>query len=153
MDPLSSFCVRLAQPANLDSVLAIRRDAILALAPRQLTEEAAARWAGSPDRPARCRAAIVAERLWLAQLADAPAGWLEVTKDFVDGLFVAPDCWRRGIGSRLMDFAERMIRDAGFAAARLDAAYEAERFYARRGYTASGPRPPNRGTPMTKVLA
>ncbi len=144
--------IRLASPRDLDVVLAIRCEAILALAPERVTLEEARRWAERPDRAAKTLASIEGGRLWLDESAGEAAGWLEVRADFVDGLYVRPRLWRRGHGSRLMDVAETMIRERGFAAVRLDASSTAQSFYQRRGYMVSGPRDPGRGTPMSKEL-
>jgi GNAT superfamily N-acetyltransferase len=52
---------------------------------------------------------------------------------------VAPAHRRRGIGTRLLAFAEGVARDRGFRECLLHAREEAVDFYARQGYRAVGP--------------
>src|ERR1044072_5855843 len=66
--------LRLAELADLETVVTIRRDAILALAPRWMTAEAASAWALRPDRGDRCRASIEAGRPWVPRPGPAGGG-------------------------------------------------------------------------------
>ncbi len=67
----------------------------------------------------------------------------------LDGLFVEPDCWRRGIGRLLVADAAARARTLGAGMIEVVANPRAEGFYARLGFAASGAqetpfRPANR---------
>ncbi|GLQ57586.1 GNAT family N-acetyltransferase [Devosia nitrariae] len=57
----------------------------------------------------------------------------------VDGLFVEPGFWRRGIGRVLMAAGEAEARPLGVARLSVIAAPEAEAFYAACGFVTTGP--------------
>ncbi|MFN4176553.1 GNAT family N-acetyltransferase [Phenylobacterium sp.] len=56
----------------------------------------------------------------------------------LDGLFVEPDAWRRGIGARLVDEAARRARDAGARSLHVVANERALAFYAACGFEVTG---------------
>ena len=59
----------------------------------------------------------------------------------ISDLFVVPDCWSRGIGTRLMDEAEALAARHGFMRIGLDVAIDNDRataLYERRGYVDMG---------------
>jgi GNAT superfamily N-acetyltransferase len=59
----------------------------------------------------------------------------------ISDLFVVPDCWSRGIGTRLMDEAESLAAQHGSIQAGLDVAIDNDRaiaLYERRGYVDLG---------------
>ncbi|UWG51450.1 Acetyltransferase (GNAT) family [Halalkaliarchaeum sp. AArc-CO] len=62
----------------------------------------------------------------------------DVTRGIVDNLYVRPEARNQGVGSRLLEAAERTLREAGAEAVSLDAMAEnegARRFYRRHGYS------------------
>jgi putative acetyltransferase len=125
-----------ANPTDADELLAIRRDAIMALAV-EYGRVAAERWATAahPDRAAK---AIATNSVWVTQLGSKVVGWVEVSGATIESLYVSPAAARLGVGSSLLTHAERQIRDAGASIAYLDASPNAEAFYARRGYRRVG---------------
>ena len=108
----------------------------------QLTEAAARRFRDT-DHPR----AFAAERTldcWVAERLDEVIGLVFWRDDFVHALHVRQAHARTGVGSALMDMAERAIAEAGFPKARLetDTFNEASRaFYAARGYIEAGRYP------------
>ncbi len=57
------------------------------------------------------------------------------------GIYISPDHWRRGIGSRLAEEAERMLRSRGYEGAVLwvlEANQRARRFYEAMGFSPDG---------------
>jgi GNAT superfamily N-acetyltransferase len=56
----------------------------------------------------------------------------------IDGLFVEPGSWRRGIGTRLIREAERMAYDAGLASLHVVTSPQARGFYAACGFDPVG---------------
>jgi len=142
--------IRSANPTDADELLAIRRQAIMAL-----TEEygrvAAERWAtaAGPDRAAK---AIATNRVWVAEFESKLVGWVEVAAATIESLYVSPTAAGLGVGSSLLTHAEREIRDVGAPIAYLDASPNAEAFYARRGYRRVGKVKSNNSIPMSKRL-
>ena len=142
--------VRSANPTDADELLAIRRDAIMALA-AEYGRVAAERWASAahPDRAAR---AIATNRVWVTEVSSKVVGWVEVSGTTIESLYVSSAAARRGVGSSLFAHAERQLRDAGASSAHLDASPNAEAFYARRGYRRVGEVKANNSIPMSKRL-
>jgi GNAT superfamily N-acetyltransferase len=142
--------IRSAIPTDADALLAIRRDAIMALA-EEYGRVAAERWATAshPDRAAR---AIATNRVWVTELGSQIVGWVEVAGATIESLYVSPAAARLGVGSALLTHAERHIRDAGAFIAHLEASPNAEAFYARRGYSRAGEVKANNAIPMSKRL-
>ena len=145
-----NFRIRSASPTDAEELLAIRRDAILALA-EEHSRGAAERWATAapPDRAAR---AIAINSVWVTEFGSQVVGWVEVSGATIERLYVSPAAARLGIGSSLLSHAERQIRDAGASIACLDASPNAEAFYARRGYRRAGEVKANHSIPMSKRL-
>jgi putative acetyltransferase len=142
--------IRSANPTDVDELLAIRRDAIMALA-AEYGRVAAERWASAahPDRAAK---AIATNRVWVTEFGSKVVGWVEVSGTTIESLYVSSAAARRGVGSSLLEHAERQIRDAGASSAYLDASPSAEAFYARRGYRRVGEVKANNSIPMSKRL-
>jgi ribosomal protein S18 acetylase RimI-like enzyme len=142
--------IRSATPNDADELLAIRRDAIVALA-EEYGRVATQRWATSahPDRAAK---AIASNGVWVAELGSKVVGWVEVRGATIESLYVSPAAGRLGVGSSLLTHAERHIREAGASIAYLDASPNAEAFYARRGYRRGGAVKANNSIPMSKQL-
>ena len=142
--------IRSANPADADELLAIRRDAIMALA-EEYGRVAAERWATAahPDRAAK---AIATNSVWVTEFGSKVVGWVEVSGATIESLYVSPAAARLGVGSSLLTHAERQIRDAGASIAYLDASPNAEAFYARRGYRRVGEAKANNSIPMSKRL-
>lgn len=143
--------LRTATAADASAMLAIRHDAIMALAEEYGREEAE-RWITSA-RPDRADRAILTHLVWVAEVDGVAVGWVEVNGATVEGLYVSPTAARTGVGSVLLAHAERHIRETGGSVAYLDASPNAEAFYARRGYRRAGEIKANNSRPMSKPLA
>jgi GNAT superfamily N-acetyltransferase len=141
--------IRSANPTDADELLAIRRDAIMALA-EEYGRVVAERWATAAhsDRAAK---AIATNSVWVAEFGSKVVGW-EVAGATIKSLYVSSAVARLGVGSSLLTHAEREIRDAGASIAYLDASPNAEAFYARRGYRRVGEVKSNNSIPMSKRL-
>jgi GNAT superfamily N-acetyltransferase len=142
--------IRSADPVDADELLAIRRDAIMALA-AEYGREAAERWA-SVARPDRAAKAIATNGVGVAGLGSELVGWVEVGGATIESLYVRPSAARLGVGASLLAYAEQQIRAAGGSVAFLDASPNAEAFYAHRGYGRAGDVKTNNSIPMSKRL-
>ena len=73
----------------------------------------------------------------------------------IDGLFVEPEIWRRGVGTRLVKEAEVRAADEGAACLHVVASLEAEGFYAACGFDPVGKEQTRFGVArsMRKTLA
>ena len=145
-----NLMIRSATPTDADELLAIRRDAIMALA-EEYGRVAAEGWATAahPDRAANT---IATNSVWVAECGSQVVGWVEVAGATIVSLYVSPAAARLGVGSSLLTHAERQIRDAGASIAYLDASPNAEAFYAHRGYRRVGEVKANNSIPMSKRL-
>ncbi len=73
----------------------------------------------------------------VAEIDGAVVGLVDWEGDFINALHVRGSQARRGAGAALMDYAERVIADAGFKAVRLETDTfnaNSQAFYAARGY-------------------
>ena len=78
---------------------------------------------------------------YIAFAADEAAGVVSVGGGVMQTLYVMPESWGRGIGSRLHDLALDRLREAGVREARLWTLAENQRartFYERRGWKLTG---------------
>ena len=77
------------------------------------------------------------EQVIVAELDGQVAGFAAVVGGELDGLFVEPDLWRRGIGSVLVEAATHEARRCGFTLS-VTAGPSAREFYKRRGFAVEG---------------
>src|SRR5439155_23733097 len=83
--------------------------------------------------------------------AGRPVGCAGYRADWLDGLYVVPDLWARGVGSRLHDYVLDRLRGRRSPQCHLwvlEDNQRARRFYERRGWHGNGttrvvPFPPN----------
>ena len=143
--------IRRAEATDEEALACIRRSAILALAVPAMSMEQAEHWAtqAAGDRIAR---AIRNHDVWVA-VEGAVIGWVEVDRDRIAALYVAPSCSRRGVGSALLARAETSTRSSGYTIARLESSQNALAFYLRRGYRRCGPPDTDGAWPLRKDLA
>jgi HAD superfamily hydrolase (TIGR01509 family) len=143
--------IRLACVADAERLLAVRRQAILELAVPTLSPERAEAWATSRDL-AWMTTLVSAQHLWLVHHEEVIVGWVAVEGDRLIGLYVDPAYSRRGFGSCLLSFAEHEVWVRGFRSISLEASWNAEPFYLRRGYEPLTDRPAESARPMRKTL-
>ena len=111
----------------------LRRSWLVTWAP-ELPFEAVQAFAAND--PARSHAESMWSSFLVAVIDDVLVGIIHVGEDCIEGLDVDPQMWGKGIGSRLMDDAERQIGQA-HRSARLEVRAFNERarvFYERRGW-------------------
>ena len=101
------------------------------------------RWMQALEDPAA--SVLVAER------AEEPVGVALVRPEWLEGLYVVPELWGKGVAAELHDRALEIVRDLGSARIHLWVLEEnarSRRFYERRGWQENGrtrvvPFPPN----------
>lgn len=71
---------------------------------------------------------------WAAREGGAILGFLHLLDDHVDQLYLRPDAWRRGIGSRLLDMA-KAARPGGLSLYCFQRNARARAFYERHGFS------------------
>ena len=75
---------------------------------------------------------LAENEVWVAEVDGEVVGYASMTEQWLDGLFVAPDHARRGIGGSLLDVV-KSLRPAGFALWVFESNLPARRFYERHG--------------------
>jgi putative acetyltransferase len=127
----------------------IRRRSILELAPPTMPAAEAQAWASKLTLSGMERKLRELE-VWVAELDGVVAGWGAIRGDSLEGLYTAPEFAGQGVGARLLDRLERLMRAREFPSVRLEASSNARGFYLRRGYRATGPQTPKGAWPMVK---
>jgi GNAT superfamily N-acetyltransferase len=106
-------------------------------------DDVRARWAGAVEDPALI--------VLVAEVDGAPGGVAGCRTEWLDGLYVRPEHWRRGLGRRLHDEVLDRLRTSGSSRCHLWVLADndvARRFYERLGWRENGhtrvvPFPPN----------
>lgn len=143
--------IRKAGLEDVPRLLELRRQSILKLAPKGMSVAQSQAWA------ARQTIEGIEKRfkdieIWVAEANGRIAGWVGFHGDYLDGLYTDPQFLEQGIGTRLLDTAEGLMRKRGVQVVRADASWNAEEFYLRRGYEPVGPRPADSARPLAKRL-
>ncbi|WP_457205605.1 GNAT family N-acetyltransferase [Nocardioides sp. P5_C9_2] len=120
--------LRPAGPEDLPAVAEVHLAARRAAAPHMPAgvhpDDDVRRWVGSWD--------LTAREVWLAEADGALVGFAALTRTWLDGLYVAPDAQRSGVGSVLLDLAKAQRPD-GFGLWVFESNVPARAFYARHG--------------------
>lgn len=129
--PGDTLTLRYAQPDEHDLLEALQRRASFEL--REYRDQLMA----NPDAVHLPPAQIANGQVIVAELEGQIAGFAAVVGGELDGLFVEPDLWGRGIGRVLIDAATHEARDRGLALTVI-AAPSARRFYESCGFSVEG---------------
>ena len=126
-----ALSLRLARPDEREELEELQRRASLELPDyrQQLLAE--------PDAIHLPPAQIANGQVIVAELKGEIAGFAAVVGGELDGLFVEPDLWGRGIGRALIDAATHEARDRGLALTVI-ANPSARRFYESCGFSLEG---------------
>jgi GNAT superfamily N-acetyltransferase len=126
-----ALSLRLARPDERDELEELQRRASLELPDyrQQLLAE--------PDAIHLPPAQIANGQVIVAEFNGEIAGFAAVVGGELDGLFVEPDLWGRGIGRALIDAATHEARDRGLALTVI-ANPSARRFYESCGFSLEG---------------
>jgi GNAT superfamily N-acetyltransferase len=135
MSAPADLVIRLARPEERDELEVLQRRASLALGEYNEQLEA------EPDAVQLPIEQIERGQVIVADLGDRIAGFAAVLIDEdhaeLDGLFVEPALWKRGIGSALVDVAVHEARRQGLAVMVI-ANPSARPFYEKCGFTLEG---------------
>ena len=142
---------RLATLNDAGLLHAIRRRAILELAPPTMASAEAQAWASQLTQPGMEQKLRELE-IWVAELDGRVVGWGAIRGDHLEGLYTAPESAGQGIGAGLLAMLEGLIRERQFPSVRAEASANALAFYLSRGYRANGPQVPNGAWPIAKLL-
>ena len=127
----------------------IRRRSILELAPPRISVAEAQAWAARQTLAGMERKLREFE-IWVAELEGAAAGWGAIYGDRLEGLYVSAEFSGQGIGARLLDKLEGLMRGRGLPSVHIEASSNARDFYLRRGYRETAPQTPLGAWPMVK---
>jgi chorismate mutase/GNAT superfamily N-acetyltransferase len=111
-------------PAVADIFLASRLAAVPAMPPMVGPVERARAWVLDWD--------LARQELWVAEGAEGLMGFANVEAQWLNGLYVAPDAARAGVGSALLDVVKG-IRPDGFALWVFESNTPARDFYRKHG--------------------
>jgi GNAT superfamily N-acetyltransferase len=126
-----ALVIRLARPEEREELEALQRRASLALADYRDQIDA------HPDAIHLPPAQIANGQVLVAELDERIAGFVAVVGGELDGLFVEPAMWRRGIGRALVDEATHEARQRGLALT-VVANPAARQFYESCGFSLEG---------------
>jgi hypothetical protein len=141
-----NLCLREARFEDAGTLLSVRHQAIMAIAP-EYGVTAARRWADSAS-PNYAIETIGANTVFVAESELGIVGWVAFRDNTIEQIYARPDTSR--VGTSLMERAEALIAAAGFEVAFLDASPNAVSFYEQRGYeVVAGPKA-DTSVPMAK---
>jgi GNAT superfamily N-acetyltransferase len=130
-NPADSLTLRLARAEEHEELEELQRRASLEL------PEYRDQLIANPDAIYLSPGQIANGQLIVAELDGEIAGFAAVVGGELDGLFVEPDLWGRGIGRALVDAATLQARKRGLAL-QVIANPRAQRFYEHCGFTVEG---------------
>lgn len=123
--------IRLARPEEREDLEALQRRASLALPDYREQLEA------HPDAIDLPAEQIELGQVYVAEIDGRVAGFAALVEGDLDGLFVEPGQWRRGIGRALVEAAAHEARRRGLALT-VTAAPTARQFYEKCGFVFEG---------------
>jgi putative acetyltransferase len=129
--------LREANPADLDAVLSVHRDAIRSIATDRYTEEEREAWAAAQNDPDQYPVDEDTQYLAVAETADDRiVGFvgLDLEDGVVETLYVHRSVQGEGIGAKLLTHAETMLRTHGHDICVIAASLNSVPFYRRQGY-------------------
>lgn len=137
--------IRTFQPEDLASVVALWHDAKRKAFPYVEVQQ---RYTLEENRAFLEGYLLVLCRLWVAEEAGEPVGFMALREDWIDQLFVQVDRQGRGIGSALLDKAKELA-EGDLHLFTYQKNHEARAFYERHGFeaVAFGVSPPPENEP------
>lgn len=124
--------IRLAEIADLESVLQITQDTISEVYSHYYAEGVVGFFLEHHSRE-HILSDIKEGIVWLLEEDGSMAGTVTIKENAVNRLFVLPEWQSQGYGSQLMDFAENKIAEQ-FTQVHIDSSLAAKEMYLKRGY-------------------
>lgn len=124
--------IRQAVSGDFDAVTRIVHTTIREVYPRYYPE-GVVRFFLAHHSDAAVMADILAGNVFLVEEGECAAGTVTLKGCEIGRLFVLPARQGKGLGTALLDFAERVL-SRGYGSARLDASLPAKELYLKRGY-------------------
>lgn len=124
--------IRLAETTDLESIFQITRDTISSIYPRYYAEGVVDFFLKHHSRE-NILSDLKNGRVWLLEEGGCMEGTVTIKENAVNRLFVLPEYQFRGLGSRLMDFAEEKIAES-YSRIHIDSSLAAKEMYLKRGY-------------------
>jgi GNAT superfamily N-acetyltransferase len=92
-------------------------------------------------------------RVWVAETDGRPVAFMAVKDDFIDQLYVDPDCWRVGVGRALLAYA-RILSPQRLRLFTLQINLNARAFYEKNDFTVFklGVSPPPENEPDVEYV-
>ena len=147
-------------PADIPVLAAIFVASIEELTGDDYSEAQQIAWASTADDEEKFGARLTGELTLVATLQGAPVGFASLKgADHIDMLYVHPGAIGQGVATTLCDALEKLAGARGAKALTVEASDTAERFFAKRGYTATQRNSVTVGdewlanTTMTKTLS
>ena len=122
--------VRPGRPEERETLEELQRRASLALPEYRAALEA------HPDAIELPQAQLDRGDVLVAEMDGRVVGFAAIEGGELDGLFVEPDCWHRGIGRALVEAATHEARRRGLSLVTVVAGPSAKGFYERCGFRA-----------------
>ncbi len=143
---------RLATLGDADRLFELRRQSIIALAPKGMSVAEAETWAATLTIAGMERKIRELE-IWVAEVNDKVVGWGAIRGDRLEGLYMDPQSVGQGIGTGLLVLLEALMRRRGISVIRAEASANARQFYLRHGYEPVGSLTPEGVQPVMKPLS
>lgn len=125
------------QKDHLETVLAIRKRAILHYAPRFYSPTLLAEWANK-DKTQDILDILAQNNIWGIFVEDKLVGWGSIAGQEIVGLYIDPEYAAQGLGSTIFHYLENELIKQGVTILKLNASFNAVQFYEKHGYHVVG---------------
>ncbi|WP_298233973.1 GNAT family N-acetyltransferase [uncultured Azohydromonas sp.] len=148
------IAIRPYAPADLKTLVALFTAAVHTLGAPHYGRQQLDAWAPRPPDLDTWRQRFEAQHTLVAEDALGPCGFVSWRDDgYIDTLYTAPRCARRGVATRLVQAAEDALSAAGVTELSTEASLAAWPFFETRGFEVVEPQTvTRRGASFTRFL-
>ena len=129
---MQALTLRLACMEERETLLQIHQASVQGLCTGQYTAEQIAHWLDGRDATMYTQG-IAQQRLWVA-CAPEPLGFVEISADSIDKLFILPQAAGLGVGKVLLTHALNTLHAQGLRHVVIEATLTAAPFYQKHGF-------------------